>query len=408
MLEHVVVGMGMSALGVVEGLIETNNQSILVVDAPEKEIEYSLIDGVKRSLGQIGLGGNSELWHGVISIMDSCNSEKYREAFKNFLNKYYPNSTEKLGEGYSFIPFNPMRPKKIITTNFKDKVDFLFEKLQRIEILEDSVKLYFENKIITTRYLWLCTGATGTFQILNKSNYVNKTNDFFLDDHLVGYFGQIKRNQLSAKYMYNILYSSLGHFKKFHTLKLSSGKKMYLNLRPAHFSFKDLDVASDSRSFFGQNSTSIIKKLFTTFNLGLILEAFYNKFGLSIKSNIYNLVGHVEIKNILKYSFNDECLEHINNEVEFSNEDLKEINEYFGCQVNMKNKVKVSPGIHFMNLKSDFHNKKIDDNLQLGYSDSNVILCSGLSLKIESPEHPTFSLLVYSYLKAKSLVTKAQ
>lgn len=404
MQEHVIIGMGMSSLGVIEGLVEAKNDSILVVDIPEKEIEYSFVNGVKKALGQIGLGGNSQLWHGVISYMNSSDSEKYHNTFNFFLNKYYSNSVDKIRSGYSFIPHKPLRPKKIIETNFKGKVDFLFEKLLKIEIFEDSVKLHFKSKVIITKYLWICTGTTGTFQIFKNSKYINSLEDNFFDDHLVGYFGQIRSIDLPVNFINNIKYSFFGHFKKFHTIKLSSGKKMYLNLRPAHFSFKNIDIASDSRSFFSQNSTSIIKKLFISLNLGLILEAFYNKFGLYIKSNLYNLVGHIEINDALKYSCDKESLEYICTEVVFSDNDLKEINEYFGCQVIMKNKVMVSPGIHFMNLKSNFNNIKIDDNLQDEYNNSNVILCSGLSLKTESPEHPTFSLLVYSYLKVKSLL----
>lgn len=406
MLEHVVVGMGMSSLGVIEGLVEAKKESILVVDIPEKEIEYSFVNGVKKALGQIGLGGNSQLWHGVISYMNSCNSEKYKKTFDFFLNKYYSNSVNKMRSGYSFIPHKPLRPKKIIETNFKSKVDFLFDKLLMIEILEDCVKLHFESKVVITKYLWICTGTTGTFQILKNSKCINLLEDNLVDDHLVGYFGQIKSSDLPLNFNNKIKYSFLGHFKKFHTIKLSSGKKMYLNLRPAHFSFKNIDIASDSRSFFSQNSISIIKKLFISLNLGLILEAFYNKFGFYVKSNLYNLVGHIEINDALKYSCAKESLEYIRTEVVFSDNDLKEIDEYFGCQVIMKNKVMVSPGIHFMNLKSNFNNIKIDDNLQNEYNNSNVILCSGLSLKTESPEHPTFSLLIYSYLKVKSLLNK--
>ena len=85
MLEHVVVGMGMSSLGVIEGLVEAKKESILVVDIPEKEIEYSFVNGVKKVLGQIGLGGNSQLWHGVISYMNSSNSETYKNTFDKYL-----------------------------------------------------------------------------------------------------------------------------------------------------------------------------------------------------------------------------------------------------------------------------------------------------------------------------------
>ena len=134
MLEHVIVGMGMSSLGVIEGLVEAKKDSILVVDIPEKEIEYSIINGLKKAFGQIGLGGNSQLWHGVISYMTSCSSEKYNKTFDFFLNKYYSNSVNKMRSGYSFIPYKPLRPKRMIETNFKGKVNFLFDKLLLIHI----------------------------------------------------------------------------------------------------------------------------------------------------------------------------------------------------------------------------------------------------------------------------------
>jgi hypothetical protein len=405
MLEHVVIGMGMSSLGVVEGLVE-NNKSILVVDIPKKVTEYAYVNDSKIPLGQIGLGGNSELWHGVISYLGSNSSKEFKNIFNFFFNKYYPRTEFILNKGFSFIPNKPLRPKKIIEKKFKNNVSFLYKELLSIEIFDNFVKLYFNDKTLTTKYLWLCTGASGTFNILRKSNYLNLSEEYLINDHLVGYFGQIKRKDLPVSFNNIIAYNYFGHLKKFHIINLSSGKKMYLNLRPAHFSFKNIEIASKSRSFFSQNSTSIIKKLIFSLNFGLILEAFYNKFGISIKSNLYNIVGHIEINNSLKYSISKNSLEYLQAEVEFTDSDIKEINEYFGCLVDVKNKVSVSPGIHFMNLKKNLKNIKIDDNLENEYNDSNVILCSGLALKKESPEHPTFSLLIYSYMKVKSFLLK--
>jgi hypothetical protein len=400
MIDHVIIGMGMSALGVLEGLQTQDNLSILVVDSPLKEPEFAHFNGEKKVIGQIGDGGNSDIWHGVISKLAADKSQIYNETFDKLINRYYPNISEKLKQGYSFIPQSPIRPKSIIKDKFSKKVTFLHKKLISIEILNDYVKLFFADEIVETKRLWLCTGTTGTFDILKKSNILNE-NLYSFDDHLVGYFGQIKSENILIKNKISLVFK--GHFKSFNSIYLSSGIKMYLNLRPAHFSFKNIQKASDSRSFFSQKSTSIIKNLLTKFNFGLIIEALYNKFGLFIPSNIYNIVGHVEICDVLNYSKSRGILSYNEKSINFSSDDISEIKKYFGSKVLMSTVVDLAPGIHFMNLKKSLDLSKIDDNIK---SDANinhsVFICSGLSIKMKSPEHPTFSLLVYSYLKAKN------
>jgi hypothetical protein len=399
MIEHVVVGAGMSALGVIEGLLEKTGHTILVVDSPLKEVESAKFSGENTELGQIGDGGNSDIWHGVISKLAADKSQIYNETFDELINRYYPNISEKIKDGISFIPHNPLRPKNIIKNKFSNKVVFLNKKLISIEILTDYVKLFFDDETIEAKKIWLCTGATGTLDILKNSNILKEDNYTF-DDHMVGYFGQIKSKDILIKN--KISYISKGHFKSFNSIYLSSGIKMYLNLRPAHFSFKNIQKASKSRSFFSQKSTSIIKKLITKINFGLILEALYNKFGFLLPSNVYNIVGHVEICNILNYSRSNGSLSYGANSLKFSSDDISEIKKYFGAKVLISTVVDLAPGIHFMNLKKPLALSKIDDNIQSEVNINDLVfICCGLSLKIQSPEHPTFSLLVYSYLKAK-------
>ena len=114
-------------------------------------------------------------------------------------------------------------------------------------------------------------------------------------EHLVGYFGQSFKQK---KNLDKSIFKFTGHFKRFHNILLNTNRSMFVTLRPALFGFKSLEIASSFRDFFGRDSSSIIVNLIKRFNLALILEAIYNKFGLKfLNSKRYNIAGHIESKN---------------------------------------------------------------------------------------------------------------
>lgn len=402
--DHVIVGMGMSALGVLEAISRIDSISILVVDIKDSQDEIYENNNVKYKFGKVGGGGNSDLWHGVISKINSLPDSEYFKTFDLLLKIYYPNQSFSISDNLSFIPYKPLRPKNIIRKKFKDKVSILFDSLIYFKYKDSYIDLIFKKDKITTGTLWLCTGSQGTLKVLNESNLL-KEKEYYLDEHLVGYFGQIENEK--TKQCNDVIFSQHGHLKPFFTIKQEGSRSMYLNVRPAHFRFKNLEYASRFRNFFGQSSKEIIFKLFSLLNLGLFFEAFYNKFGIAFSSSVYNIVGHIEIEKAVKYNVSENSFSLNTDNVILTNTEAQILTSIFGIHFKPSNVVHLSPGLHLINLDKPFGISYIDDDLISPIkANSSVFICSGVSLKLKSPVHPTFSLLVYSYLKAKNFIQR--
>lgn len=400
--DHVVVGMGMSALGVLEGLSNDDTLSILVIDISNSEDEIYYKNDSSFKFGKIGDGGNSDLWHGVISKITNLELVNYDESFDLLFNLYYPGVPKTNFDSFSFIPFRPLRPKKIIKDKFNGKIEILYDCLRYFEYNENYVELYFVNKTVSTSKLWLCTGSQGTLKVLNQSK-VLKEAEYYLDEHLVGYFGQSKTGTISSDN--KVIFTRKGHSKRFVTVKQEGVRSMYLNIRPAHFGFKNLQYASKFRSFFGQSTKIIILRLLSLLNPALMIEALYNKFGVAFSSSINNIVGHVEIERSIRFDVKSNNFSLNTDSITLTAEELDILKSKFGNTFTSNDSIPLSPGLHLINLDKPIGINYIDEDLTSPTQvNSSIFICSGVALKLKSPVHPTFSLLVLSYLKAKNII----
>jgi len=391
--KYTIVGSGMAALGALKGIEEKNEmKNTRLVHSKTSNIKYFESGSSRKSIESLSNGGNSNLWHSVISRFSY--QENITEASSKFFNALYPNSAKSNGLAvYSFIPYFPIRPLKEIQKKKKELKELVDDTILFVEKdIFDNVHLHGSKSSYTTENLFLCTGSISSLKLLSDSNII-KTNTSTLSEHLVGYFGQFKGTLNETQ----IVLTREGHFKRFHEIKLNN-RSLYITLRPANFDFKDLEKANEFRSFFGRNSKSIITSLLTKFNLGLILEAIYNKFGLELNlSGIYNIVGHIESKstvNIKLHPFKSPEVTYKEKEIQFSNEEIKLIQQYLNqigaiSNIHINNRTSVSPGLHFLN--SSLKNELFD-------IPKEIKLSSTILFNDESPKHPTFDLLTSSYL----------
>ena len=161
--------------------------------------------------------------------------------------------------------------------------------------------------------------------------------------------------------------------------------------------FKNIKKAEVFRSFFNDASQSIIKKLLKKIFSPLILEAFYNKFGMFIHTNTYNLTGHIEIKDALKISL----FKNKNPDVKYLQNTLKltelekdkfksQLSKIFDNSfVSLENQIKLDPGLHFLNARYLNGEKLLKESFPFDIN-------STIFFKEFHPQHPTFSLLVDS------------
>lgn len=375
---HLLVGSGIAAFGVanqrdVEAIINPKGRRGLIMDPsmPNSVLEY------------IGNGGNSDRWHGVISLLSNeVYSHKQMKKINSFLKKRYLFNTshlELLKNGYSFIPFKPFRP-------FKRKyscVNSIDEKVLKINIDNNRIKIITDLSEYTSNKLTLACGSLSTALIFATSGMLKSS--WTCEDHMVGYFGQIKfKNRLR----FGVIRTRKGHFKKYHRIQLSDSRIMYVNLRPALFKYKDFTVANREANVFGNDVKSIIAMLLKKMNISLIIEALYNKFGLTfVKTKCFNIVGHVSIPDIVEWK--DNKFQYRSLDLELNEADIFNIKKHFlntldaVQSITISSTTRVKPGYHYMNASfvPDFPNLKV---------------ISSLKFK-SSPEHPSISLLAQGY-----------
>jgi hypothetical protein len=402
--KNTIIGSGMSSLGVLTAINESqsNLDNTIIIHDFSSRLSHSVN---KKNVEYRGNGGNSNYWHSVISIFRMGKEvEASRRLFFNF---FFNKSYNLLNEGYSFIPFRPLRPlTKIFKIINKDQIiDDELIYIERSLDNDEELILHTKRNTFYTDRVFLCTGSISSLDLLFKSQLI-KNDKVILSEHLVGYFGQINLNQKSN--LDRSVFKFNGHFKRFHNILLNAERSMLITLRPALFGFKSLDKATSYRDFFGSGSSTIFINLLKKFNLALVLEAIYNKFGLKFfNSNKYNIAGHIESKHSVTIHLSKSTspkVQYGEKKISLSKSEIKNINEYLGSnydldKITISDYINVSPGLHFLDAVNSSY-EKIDFQELSKYS----IFTYGTYLFMDNaPTHPTFDLFVDSYIKTKKM-----
>lgn len=372
-VENLIIGSGIIGTR----FIEDNQEERWSIMSPKRRIEnkFNLYES-------LGLGGNGDSWHGVSSLFRDVElSEKemtnLHRLFRNKYKVYGKKNWDLLKKSYSYIPLFPYRPKRNLN---KCRLDNL---ALDIKVKDDMVSIQTNKNIVNSKVCVLAAGSLNSVSLLQNSGLCDDT--VFLDEHMVGYFGQITfRNVLFP----DVKWRGLGHFKKFIRIDLDENRVLYVNIRPALFDFKDINKASEARRVFGSNTKNVIKKVISSFSLGLCLEAVYNKFGITLPSRTFNIVGHLQIRQNVRVEKGQ--ISYAVNNMSFSQNDLDILNnaltnlsgEIKG--ISISNDVDLAPGLHYQNV--------IGVNRRYGN-----LRVEGSMFLSSSPEHPTLAMIIRDY-----------
>lgn len=389
---HLIIGSGMSALGTLEALsTDEKLKNSRIIHANTSKFHFSESSNPYLPIEKLKNGGNSNLWHSVISRFLPL--EYTEDCFSKLFTKYFPKSNlENFKDKSSYVPYFPLRPLKRIKDIEVKLMDVIDDHIILIEKNKyNSVTIHGLKASYTTDKLFLCTGTFATLQLLTNSNFIEEGQSK-LSEHLVGYFGQFNGPFKNEE----ITRDQSGHFKKMHEIKLPE-RSLFVSVRPANFKFRDIKTANEFRNFFGRGTKSIIISLISKFNFGLILEAIYNKLGIEINfGNKYNIVGHIESKHSVEIEFTpfrNPKIVYTEKQIIFTNQEITAIRKYFKAigvkkQISINRKNDVSPGIHFLNSSLR------EELLQLP---EGIKFYGTILFDDESPRHPSFDLLIYAY-----------
>lgn len=282
--DDIVIGSGLTALGTVLGLPAGRRTLVLAGEAAGRFSHYDARGAVPCAFD--GPGGLGQAWHGVIPCSQATVFEGTDEGvFSALFSRFYPKAgiDARLGQDTLFVPWRPIRPATELhqlATSRGDGLRILNESAQTIQQSDNGVRITGPSGTHRARRVWVAAGAVHTPPLLARS-FGPQVLRGHAADHVLCYVGQVDdipapRIQRTPDGLY---------FPAHHS---SDGQVLY-TLRPARFSFRQLDLGIEQRAAFGLPTGGAIAKIMRSASPGLLAEAFYNRFGLFPSASRYSI-----------------------------------------------------------------------------------------------------------------------
>jgi hypothetical protein len=394
-VDHIIIGAGMAALGVGEAFARRKQLKVVCLynPTPSRNVLFKGAAETKEAPYSDANGGASDAWHGVIAMPRHVRSNSGMASdFERLFRFFYPRTKlDPFYEDFAFVPFRPLRPFR----HLPRMIRMIPGRVCRIIIEDDGVRVVCGDTEWHARAAWLCAGAEGTQYILSASGLIESSSCNY-DDHMVGYFGQIP----AARAQHSAQFSLDGHFKLHR--KFGVNDTFWTTSRPAHFGFRDLEYAQRNRDFFARRTHSILTSLAKKMDIALIMEALYNKLGVSIPSGLLNVVGHVFVPEAVRLNVEERAYTYELNRPVIPGDLVREAWASRTTAFSTTDLVNLAPGIHFVNARWKKSTDLVDDDLfkAAAAKTGRIFVCGGASYRMSDVEHPSFALTSLSNRKA--------
>lgn len=274
--DDIVIGSGLSALGVVLGLPRERRVLVLGGPAIGHSQHYDL--GGRVPCAHLGHGGLGNYWHGVIPTGSVAPGEETAE-FVELFRYFYPDDdlADRLGKHWLFVPWRAIRPPRVwlrLMVQRGDRLRIAHEAVSRFAVEERRVTVHTDAGVHSGQRVWVCAGALHSPRLLDRSLEARVSRPT-VSDHVICYIGQFDRHAPGAGALPRVQRTRGGVW-----FEASRTETALCTLRPAHFGFRRLDYGIEQRSVFGLPTGSLIRKLLRRASPGLLAEALYNRAGL--------------------------------------------------------------------------------------------------------------------------------
>lgn len=285
--DDIIIGAGLSALAVAVGL-RGGNRRILVLAGSDSGFRY--YPGASTPAAYAGRGGMGGYWHGVIPLSLQFRPEGLDDkSWARLAHYFYPTASlaDHIGRDQYFVPRRPIRPASYLAQFARmGEIEMTDIDATRIELESDgSQRIFTADDDFRGRRIWMCAGALGTPGVLARSGLI-ASGERAVSDHIIGYAGQIRRDDASATLMSSVRRDRDGVFFPF---RFSKTRDHFFSLRPARFDFAKIDAGITKRAVFGLPTNRIVSGLLGNASPGLVAEALFNKFGLFAQAALYSV-----------------------------------------------------------------------------------------------------------------------
>ncbi len=292
-IEHIVIGSGLAALGTVLGLLRHPEPRIVVLLGPDAQ-QFLYYDQRRASpCAFLGAGGMGSHWHGVIPTGGQCNFAASADAsFRMLFNRFYPAAAlpDRQGRPRLFVPWRPIRPLaelRQLARQFGPRRLLLVPAMAAQVRLSDAhaVVVTSDGKSLTGR-AWVAAGALHTPRLLAQT-VAPRAARGQASDHVFCYVGQLHHTDAP-----DLSHNRCGVF---HACVMDPAMTALYSLRPARFGYRQLDWGFQQREVFGMPTGSALAKLLRRFSPGLLAEALYNRAGLCGRSAVRSVYAQVPV-----------------------------------------------------------------------------------------------------------------
>ncbi len=291
--DDLVIGSGLAALGAVLGLLAQSERRVAVLCGPMDNQFLYYDDRQTVPCAFLGEGGLGSHWHGVIPTGWRKNfGGATDESFATMFSRFYPHVDvcARLGHPALFVPWRPIRParelRRLAARHGASRLTLIREAALDLRFDERGVTVMSPTGPRRAARAWVAAGALHTPALLAHS-VAPRAARGMVSDHVFCYVGQVEGQAAPA-----IKRTVDGVF--FPAAYDALCTALY-TLRPAAFAFRELDVGIEQRAVFGLPTGSALAKLTRRLSPGLLVEAFYNRFGLFAAAQTHSVCAQVPV-----------------------------------------------------------------------------------------------------------------
>ncbi|MFN0185523.1 MAG: hypothetical protein ACKVQR_17055 [Aquabacterium sp.] len=391
-IDDIVIGSGLAALGAVLGLSAERDRRILVLTGPPDGAHLHFDERRVAPCARLGPGGLGCDWHGVIPLgLRPLFKASTPEAFKTFFEGFYPHAAlaGRLGGDWVFVPWRPIRPYPRLmdlSVRSEGQLSLVPETAVDVRCVDGGVEVHTAQRTHRARRVWLAAGAMRTPPLLARSLAPRAVRDR-ASDHVFCYLGQLQPERAPA-----VARSRDGILLPVH---VDAAQTALYSTRPAAFDFRRLDHGIELRALFGLPTGSAVAKIARRSSLGLLVEAFYNRFGLFGSVGLHSAYAQLLVSDAYRYSAGSRPLQADLPAIQTAMDRARRHQPFANLTPSRQQQAYV-PGIHLHHTvePAALRAAGIDD------PDSPVQVVDASTLVDIGPEHHSFKMMLSAYERA--------
>jgi hypothetical protein len=396
-VDDIVVGSGLSALGTVLGL--PANRRVLVVGGPTSG-QFVYYNGDRTNpCAYLGHGGLVTYWRGVISTGGQQNlagaSAGYFEAF---VRRFYPNTdiSGRLGKPWLFVPRRPVRPKdewRRLKAERSDRLVFLHECVSRFTPGNRDVAVRTASSTYRAKRVWICAGPLHSPALLDRS-LERRVSRQFVSDHVQCYLGQIDclRTGVAPP---RVQRTKDGLWFE---SRYDDQRRALYTLCPARFAYSRLDHAVVQRMRPPRMRIDVQKLLFSA-SPGWFAEVLYNRSGLFPNARMQSVYAQITVPDAHRFRSGNTQLSVRKDVVRSIIDDVRASSVWTEHMQKSRRPDIFLPAIHL------HHSVDVDALTCAGVNGpaSRVQVVDASVLRDIGPDHHSFKLMVAAFQRARLL-----